>query len=497
MNELAYASATEIARLVRARELSPVEIVDYFLDRISDRNRSLNAFVFIDADGARERARAAEKALYSGEALGPLHGVPAALKDLFDYRPGWVNTLGGIRALAQHRSDQYSVFAQRMEESGAIMLGGTNAPTFGFRGTCDNFLFGPSKTPFDLKMNSGGSSGGSAAAVADGLVPFAQGTDGGGSIRIPAACCGIYGYKPAFGRVPILSRPNLFGATSPFVFEGPLTRTVKDAGLILNVLAGYDPRDPYALDETWNWQCQDKGLSGWPIAYARHFGDFPVSTEVKSVIDRFVTAFEEAGARVDRIDLDLCHSHLELSDLWCRLISVANLRILENLKSNGIDLLRDHAEDLPPEFREWLDRGRLISTNEYLRDQEIRSQVYEAIQSVFTNYRLLVTPTLACAAVPNAQDGNTIGPRSVNNIRVDPLIGWCLTYPINFSGHPAASIPAGLTETGLPVGMQLVGKRYADHDVLTASASVEQVRPWSETYKICEGRLLALDEDVR
>ena len=491
MNELAYASVTEISRLVRAREASPVEIVDYFLDRISDRNRSLNAFVFVDVEGARERARAAEKALYSGEALGLLHGVPMALKDLFDYRPGWVNTLGGIRALAQHRSDGYSVFAQRAEESGAIMLGGTNAPTFGFRGTCDNYLFGPSKTPFDLKMNSGGSSGGSAAAVADGLVPCAQGTDGGGSIRIPASCCGVYGYKPAFGRVPIVSRPNLFGATAPFIFEGPLTRTVEDAALILGVLAGYDPRDPYALDEAWNWQREEtSSISGWRIAYARNFGDFPVSAEVESVIDRSVMAFEEAGARVDRIDLDLCHSHQELSDVWCRLISVGNLRILENLQLKGIDLLGDHAEDLPPQLLEWLDRGRSITASDYLRDQEIRSRVYEAIQGVFTSYDLLVTPTLACAAVANAEDGNTIGPDLVNNVRVDPLIGWCLTYPINFAGHPAASIPAGVTGTGLPVGMQVVGKRYADHDVLTASAIFEQIRPWYDSYKICEARPL-------
>jgi amidase len=489
MHELAYASATEIGRLVRTREVSPVEIVDYFLSRISERNQSLNAFVFVDAEGARKRARAAEKALYSGEALGPLHGVPAALKDLFDYRPGWVNTLGGIRALAQHRSHQYGVFAQRVEESGAIMLGGTNAPTFGFRGTCDNYLFGPTRTPFNLKMNSGGSSGGSAAAVADGLVPFAQGTDGGGSIRIPAACCGVYGYKPAFGRVPILSQPNLFGATSPFIFEGPLTRTVEDAALILSVLAGYDPRDPYALDEAWNWRPADQSsVSGWRIAYARKFGDFPVIPEVESVIDRSVTAFEEAGARVDRIDLDFCHSHQELSDVWCRLISVGNVRILANLRSKGIDLLRDHPEDLPPQLQEWIVRGQGITASEYLRDQEIRSRVYEAIQSVFATHRLLVTPTLACAAVPNAADRNTIGPDFVNKVSVDPLIGWCLTYPINFSGHPAASIPAGVTATRLPLGMQIVGKRYADHDVLTASAVFEQVRPWYDTYKICEAR---------
>jgi amidase len=201
-------------------------------------------------------------------------------------------------------------------------------------------------------------------------------------------------------------------------------------------------------------------------------------------------AFEEAGARVDRIGLDLCHSHRELRNVWCRLISVGNLRVLEYLQAKGIDLLGDHIEDLPPQLREWLDRGRLITASEYLRDQEIRSRVYEAIQSVFANYRLLVTPTLACAAVPNAEDGNTIGPDFVDNVQVDPLIGWCLTFPINFSGHPAASIPAGVTETRLPVGMQVVGKRYADHDVLTASAIFEQVRPWHDTYKICESRPL-------
>jgi amidase len=491
MNELAYASATEIARLVRARKMSPVEIVDYFFDRINERNRSVNAFVFLDPEGARIQARAAEKALYSGAALGPLHGVPTALKDLFDYRPGWVNTVGGVRALAENRSDRYGLFAQRVEESGAIPLGGTNAPTFGFRGTCDNYLFGPSKTPFDLRMNSGGSSGGSGAAVADGLVPFAQGTDGGGSIRIPASCCGVYGFKPSFGRVPFLIQPNAFGATSPFIFEGPLTRTVDDAALIMNVLAGYDPRDPYALDEAWSWQREEKlSLSGWRIAYARSFGDFPVSVEVKTVIDRSVTAFEEAGAHVDQVDLDLGQSQQALSDLWCRLISILNIRGLEGFQAKGIDLLRDHTGDLPPQFLEWIARGRGITVSEYQRDQEVRSRVYQAIQGVLTNYRLLVTPTLACVGLPNATDGNTVGPDSINNVRVDPLIGWCLTYPINFSGHPAASIPAGLTEAGLPVGMQIVGKRYADHDVLTASAVFEQLRPWYDTYEICQARAL-------
>jgi amidase len=491
MDNLAYISAKEIARLVRAREASPVEIVDYFIDRIREPNESLNAFVFLDAEGARERARVAEKALYSGETLGPLHGVPSALKDLWDYRPGWINTLGGVRSLSQHRCDEYSVFAQRVERSGAIMLGGTNAPTFGFRGTCDNFLFGPTKTPFDLSRNSGGSSGGSAAAVADGLVPFAQGTDGGGSIRIPAAWCGVYGYKPSFGRVPIVSRPNAFGATAPFIFEGPITRTVEDAALLLGVLAGYDPRDPYALDEPWNFTLPaEPKLNQWRIAYARKFGDFPVEADVLSTIDNAVRAFEEAGATVDKVDIQFRHSQAELVEAWCRLISVDNLRQSDLLKTKGIDLLGRDANDLPPELSERLQKAQSITAAEYLRDKEICSQVYEAIQSVFAQYDLIVTPTLACLPVLNSQNGNILGPQSVNDVPVNPLLGWCLTYPVNFSGHPAASIPAGLAFGSLPLGMQIIGRRYADRDVLTASAAFERARPWLNTYQICDSRPL-------
>src|SRR5215469_2035376 len=491
MDKLAYVSAAEIARLVRTREASPVEIVDYFIDRIRERNGSLNAFVFLDEDGARERARVAEKALFSGEKLGPLHGVPAALKDLFNYRPGWVNTLGGIRALAQHRCDEYSVFTQRVEESGAITLGGTNAPTFGFRGTCDNFLFGPTKTPFDLSRNSGGSSGGSAAAVADGLVPFAHGTDGGGSIRIPAAWCGVYGYKPSFGRVPIVSRPNAFGATTPFIFEGPITRTVEDAALLLGALAGYDPRDPHALDEPWNFVLEgEPKLNHCRVAYARKFGDFPIEAEVISTIDNAVRAFEQTGAAVDQVDIQFRHSQAELSEVWCRLVSVANLRILAHLKTKAIDLLGADADDLPPQLREWLQKAQYVTATEYLQDQEIRSQVYDTIQNVFAHYDLIVTPTLACLPVLNSQDGNTVGPQLVNGAPVNPLLGWCLTYPVNFSGHPAASIPAGLAFGSLPVGMQIIGRRYADGDVLRASAAFEQARPWFDTYEICDSRPL-------
>jgi len=248
-DELAYATATELAARIRRRDLSPVEVVEAYIGRIGERNPGLNAFVYEGFDDARRRAREAEEALTSGEELGPLHGVPTAMKDLFDFKPGWPTTFGGVRAFEHFVADFYCAWAERMERAGAIILGKTNSPVMGFRGTCDNPMFGPTRNPFDPSRNSGGSSGGSAAAVADGMLPLAEGTDGGGSVRIPASWCGAYGYKQSFGRVPYTGRPNAFNSIFPFIFEGAITRTVEDAALALNALAGYDARDPFSLDD--------------------------------------------------------------------------------------------------------------------------------------------------------------------------------------------------------------------------------------------------------
>ena len=187
-DELAYVSASELAVRIRRRDLSPVEVAEAFIRRIEARNPSLNAFVYLDFDGARAKAKEAEGALVAGEQLGPLHGIPSALKDLLDFKPGWPASLGGIRALKNHVVNSYCVFCERMESrGGAVLLGKTNSALMGFRATCDNYLFGPTRNPFNLDKNSGGSSGGSAAAVADGLLPIAEGTDAGASIRVPAA----------------------------------------------------------------------------------------------------------------------------------------------------------------------------------------------------------------------------------------------------------------------------------------------------------------------
>ena len=490
-DELAYMSASELALRIRRRDLSPVEVVNTFIGRIEARNPSLNALVYFGFDDARARARDAERAVMAGDELGHLHGVPVAIKDLFDFKPGWPTTLGGIRALKNNVVDSYSPFAERIERrGGAILVGKTNSSLMGFRGVCDNYLFGATRNPFNLAKNSGGSSGGSAAAVADGLLPLASGSDAGGSIRIPASWCGVYGYKASFGRAPFLVRPNVFGGDTPFLFEGPITRTVEDAALALSVLAGYDPRDPFSLNEPVPdfTAATRRSIRGFRIGYSPNFDVFPVDRHVSEVVSRAVRVFEEAGARVEEVKLGITRSQRELSDLWCRLYMVLNLHALEDFKRGGMDLLGNHRDDFPPEYLRWVKVAQRMSALDFYRDQAIRSEVYNAIQGALNDYDLLITPTMASLPVNNGTDGNTLGPTEIDGEEVDPLIGFCLTYFVNFTGHPAASIPAGLSNDGLPVGMQIIGRRNADLDVIAASASFERLRPWRESYGICAQR---------
>jgi amidase/aspartyl-tRNA(Asn)/glutamyl-tRNA(Gln) amidotransferase subunit A len=490
-DELAYLSVAEIALRIRRRDLSPVDVVDAVISRIETRNPSLNAFVYRGFDGARAAAKDAEKALMDGLPPKPLHGVPVAIKDLFDFKPGWVSTFGGIRALRDFRVNFYCAFAERLEQAGAIILGKTNSPVMGFRATCDNYLFGPTRNPFDTQKNAGGSSGGSAAAVADGLLPLAEGTDGGGSIRVPSSWCNVYGYKPAFGRVPCLMRPNAFGGTAPFIFEGPITRSVEDAAITLDAVSGYHAGDPFSLDQTINFTAATtQSVRGWKIAYSPNLDVFPVDPTVAAVVAKAARAFEQAGAHVEEIRIGLTRPQRELSDLWSRLITPLIVQSLEGFRHSGIDILKDHKEDLPSELIYWVEQGYGMSALDFFRDQSSRSEVYDTFRAVFEQYQLLLTPTVACSPVDNANNGNTKGPDHINGERVDPLIGWCLTYPVNLIGHPAASIPAGLTPNNLPVGMQIIGRRYADADVLAASAAFERLRPWRDAYRICASRPL-------
>ena len=489
LDELAYESVTGLAARIRQRDLSPVEVVDFFIDRIERHNPALNAMVIFGFEEARIRARAAEDALMSGSPIGPLHGVPLAIKDCFDFKPGWRNTFGGVPALKDYVASSWSLWPERVEQAGGIIIGKANSPTFGFRGTCDNYLFGPTRNPFDLSKNSGGSSGGSAAAVAAGLVPLAEGGDGGGSIRIPAAWCGVYGFQHSFGKVPVRVMPNLFGSTSPYIHEGPLTRTVEDAALLLSVTAGYHPDDPHSYPSNDDFRgAIRRPIRGMRIAYTGDFGTFPVEAVVSDHVRQAVQVFAEAGAIVEDVEFDLRHGQAALCDLWCRMIIRHSLLGLDGLKREGYDVLRDNPEDFPPQFLHWLDIGRGLSTLHQLQDQAMRSDVYRAMQDVLARYDLIVSPTLACMPVENADDGNTVGPSEINGEAVNPLIGWCLTYLTNLTGHPAASVPAGLSRSGLPVGLQIIGRRHADVDVFAASAEFERRRPWRDHYALCAPR---------
>src|SRR5687767_11798181 len=410
----AVPSAAALAADIKRKRISPVEVMDAAIARIEAHNPKINAVVIFGFEEARKAAKAAEAAIMRGDQLGPLHGVPIAMKDCFDFKPGWVTTFGCIRALKNYVARSYCMFAERMERAGAIIVGKTNSPVFGFRGTTDNYLFGPSRNPFDLSKNAGGSSGGSAAAVAAGLLPLCEGTDGGGSIRIPSSWCGVFGYKPSFGRVPLVTRPDGFSGNVPFIFEGPITRTVEDAALAMTALAGFDSRDPYCIDGQVDFQGALRGsVAGKRIAYTRNYGIFPVDRRVTRVVDKAVTAFEEAGAHVAEVEIGIKRSQRELSDLWCRFIAPKNVAAIEGFKREGIDLLGRHRDDFPPELLHWDEIGRKITVTQLLDYQRMRTEVFDTLRGVLDRYDLLVSPTLACLAVENAADGNTVGPAEI------------------------------------------------------------------------------------
>ena len=485
-------SALNLVNLIKNKEISPVEVIENTIKSIEKRNPSINAFVFYGFDEAREKAKIAEKLILKGDDLGLLHGIPVAIKDLFDFKPGWITTFGGIKAFKKNIANNYCVFAEKIEKNGGIIVGKTNSPVMGFRGTCDNYLFGPTRNPFNLNKNSGGSSGGSAAAVADGLVTIAEGTDAGGSIRIPSAWCGVFGFKPSFGLTPYIARPNAFSNT-PFIAEGPITRTVDDSALVLSVLSGFNSGDPHSVKSNNNnfLECtSEPNIKNWKIAYSPNFDVFPVETEIIEVVENALKFFEDAGAIIEKVEIGIKYDQKELSDLWCRLVMPICLSFHENMKNNGLDLLKDYKNDFPEEYVSWIEKSYNMKVIDHYKDQEIRTEIFEKIQNILNEYDLLITPTLACMPVNNSKDGNTVGPSSINGQNIDPLIGWCLTYLVNFTGHPAASIPAGLSKDNLPIGMQLIGRKFQDSDILTASKIFETLNPWEANYKICENRML-------
>ena len=483
--ELASLSAAELGREIRAGRVSPTEAVRYFTERIERRNPSLNAFVYTKTEYAEAEAKKTERRLLAGEDVGPFAGVPFALKDFLPSKTGWTNSHGGVRSFIR-TDDADSVFCQAMEQAGGIALGKTNAPAFAFRGTCDNLLYGPTSTPFDVRYNSGGSSGGSAAAVADGMVPIAQGTDGGGSIRIPAAWCGCFGFKASIGTIPSVVRPDAWAATHPYCFDGGITKTVEDSAILLNYMARYDPRDPLSVKrEKVDYVAQmRRSVRGWRIAFTPDFGVFPVEPEVAQTVERAAMRLREAGAVVEPVSFHIERSAVELAEMWCRSICVDTAVGLELFRRDGFDLIRDHADELPREFIDWNARAACGGLLDHYEFNRMRTEILDAQQDVFDRYDLIISPTTVCLPVRNAGDGNTLGPRAVCGKPVEPLIGFCETFFENFTGNPAASVPAGLSETGLPIGMQIIGRKFCDGDVLAAAKAFEDTEPWRALYAV-------------
>ena len=477
MSAIHELSAAGLARRIRDGDRSPIEVVDALLDRIEARNDRTNAFVTVAAERAREAAGEAERAIEEGEPLGPLHGVPVAIKDLDDV--AGVRTTSGSRLFDERVAEESDPFVTRLEEAGAIVIGKTNTPEFGLGCTTDNLVAGPTGTPFDPDRIAGGSSGGAGAALADRLVPLAQGSDTGGSIRTPASCCGVYGLKPSFGRVPRPDRPDAFADHTPFSHHGPLARTVEDAALMLDVMAGPHPRDPFSLpdDGTDYVGATRRPIDDVTVAYSPDLGTYPVEPAVREVVEGAVGAFEDAGATVERADPELPEQD-EILDAFYTFAKVLWESLFDNLEdAHGLDPRGADRDRLRPITVETILDAEDVTTREYKRADVTRTAVYDGIVDLLGEYDLLVAPTLA---VPPFEHGEY--PAEVDGTEIEPLRGWLLTQPFNFSGHPVASIPAGLTDDGLPVGVQIVGRRHADDDVLAASAAFERERPWHDAY---------------
>ncbi len=478
-------SACELGRLVRAGEVSPTEVIRCFQKRIEAGDPRLNAFVYTKFEYAEAEAKKLEARLARGEDPGPFAGVPFALKDFLPSKKGWTNSHGGVRALICEDTED-SVFCRAMEAAGGIAVGKTNAPAYGFRGTCDNLLYGPTRNPFDTRFNSGGSSGGSAAAVAGGLVAIAEGSDGGGSLRIPAAWCSLVGFKASLGTIPSVCRPDAWSATHPWCFNGGLTKTVEDTAVLLGGMAAYDPRDPFSLDRGGVDYTEEmkKPLKGFRIGFTPDFGIFPVDAEVAEIAERAALRFREAGAAVERAEFRFQRSAYELAELWCRCICADTAIALELDRRRGFDLVRDHRGDLPEEFIRWNEETAKCGLMDYYEAHRARTEILDEELRAFEQFDLILSPTTICLPVPNAQDRNTLGPREMNGVPVEPIIGFCETFFANFTGAPAASVPAGLSKSGLPVGLQIIGRRHRDGDVLAAAAALEELQPWRGLYEI-------------
>ena len=458
--ELCYTPATELAGLIRAKKVSPVELTRAVLARIERLNPTLNAVCTLTAEQALAAAREAEDAVMRGRALGPLHGIPFTIKDLA-FTKG-VRTMSGSCIFAERVPDVDAPFVRRLLEAGGVLLGKTTTPEFGWKAIGDSPLTGISRNPWNPGMTTGGSSAGAGAAAAAGLGPLHQGSDGAGSIRIPSGFCGIYGLKPSYGRVPMWPISN----NDYTSHVGPMTRTVGDAALMLAVMAGPDAWDRTALDaapDDYVGRLRT-GVKGLRVAWSPDLGGLRVDPEVASVVEAAARVFEELGCVVEEVKPGFADSHELIRCLWSAHAAGSYAQHLPRWR-----------ERMDPGLVACIEDGLRYTARDYIEARGRKLASWDSVRPLFEKYALLLTPTTSVAAFPVGR----LNPERWPQHAWDWLAWASFSYPFNFTGQPAATVPAGMTPGGLPVGLQLVGRLFADLTVLQASAAFEAARPWA------------------
>lgn len=456
-DDICLKSAGELLELFRGKALSPVEVVRACLARIAELDDRLNAFCLVDEETALAAARESENRWLQGRPAGLVDGVPTAIKDLILTRD-WPTLRGSLTVDAGQNWGEDAPCVARLREQGAVLIGKTTTPEFGWKGVTDSPLTGITRNPWNTDLTPGGSSGGSASAVATGMVALAIGTDGGGSIRIPCGFTGLFGIKPTFGRVPAWPL-SPFGTVA---HVGPMTRTVADSALMLSVINRPDFRDWHelpALDRDYRIGLE-AGVSDLRVAYSPNLGYVRVDPEIADLVGRAVGVFEELGAHVEEVDPGFPDPWECFTTTWYA--GAANL---------GRTLDPGQRDRLDPGLDEIMRQGESFSLQQYMQSQNERGELGSRMKRFHQEFDLLLTPSLPIPAFPAGQEV----PDRMNSERWS---SWTpFTFPFNLTGQPAASIPCGLTSQGLPAGLQIVADKYEDALVLRACHAFESIRP--------------------
>ncbi len=464
--DLFFTDASDLAQWIRQGELSPVDLMRATLERIDAVNPRLNAFVSLrPAEQLIAEAQRVADRLARGEDVGPLAGLPLGVKDLED-TVGLPNTHGSL-LFKDFQPERDTVQVARLKRAGAIVIGKTNTPEFGYTAFTTNRVFGPTRNPWNQARTPGGSSGGSAAALAAGLVPLATASDGGGSVRIPASYTGLFGLKPTNGRIPW--GPEEMLRASATIVSGPLTRSVRDAALWLDTTAGPDPADPFSLPHPgYSYQeVLQRPLPRLRIAFTPTLGYARPDSQVRREAEAALGALEALGHHVEAIEFSIPDVVID----WVRLMTFEDLGVLT-------PHLRDESL-LDPGYLPGLSLGRQVMAPDMGEIQRTRMQLIHDVAGLFTRFDLLATPTVPTVAF--AAEGPL--PFEVEGKPIDtPGGGIAFTYPFNFSGNPAISMRAGFNDEGLPVGLQVVAPRLREDLLLQVAREYEEARPWGQRW---------------